>query len=97
MVIHVKDAETDMRVRELAHLRGIGITQAIREAVEEAIEADRKKVAANQDGSLAERLKPLFERLDRLPRPHLSTDKQFFDSLWGQADPSPTGEAKDVS
>ncbi|MBX3568991.1 MAG: type II toxin-antitoxin system VapB family antitoxin [Rhizobiaceae bacterium] len=71
-----------MLVRELARMRGIGITDAIKEAVQAAIDSDRRQAERDLDASLEERLKPLFERLDRLPRPPLSTDRQFFDSLW---------------
>jgi len=87
MVIHVKDAETDRLVRELARSRGVGITEAIREAVAEAIETDRNAVKARSSRPLVERLKPLFERLDRLPRPPESDDKAFFDDLWGEEPP----------
>lgn len=84
MVIHVKDAETDRLVRELARSRGIGITEAIKEAVVEAIETDRNVAVSRRNQTLEERLKPLFDRLDRLPRPPASTDKEFFDDLWGE-------------
>ncbi len=80
MVIHVKDEETDALVRELAESRGISLTTAIREAAREAIEADRKARVPQQP--LEDRIRPLLERLDRLPRSQTVTDKAFFDELW---------------
>ena len=82
MVIHVKDVETDDLVRRLAHSRGIGITEAIKEAVREAISSDNLRQA--HDSDLEGRLKPLFARLDRLPRPSVKVDKDFFDQAWGE-------------
>lgn len=84
MVIHVKDDETDALVRKLANARGIGITAAIKEAVAEALAADKE--AQDQRLPLAVRLKPLLDRLDRLPRSGVKTDKAFFDELWGEKD-----------
>ena len=84
MVLHVKDVETDVLVRRLAETRGIGITEAINEAVREALEADSQRAARSDNLELGERLRPLFNRLDRLPRTQLRTDKRFFDELWGE-------------
>jgi antitoxin VapB len=82
MAFHVRDPKTDALVRELARSRGIGITEAIREAVEKALAED----AAQKGGqpSLAESLKPLLDEMDRLPRTGLRADKKFFDELWGE-------------
>lgn len=84
MVIHVKDAETDLLVRELARVRGVGITAAIREAAAEALSADRTERDRTDNRSLEERVQPLLDRLDRLPRSTIVTDKAFFDDQWGQ-------------
>lgn len=86
MVIHVKDEETDALVRRLAEERGVGITTAIKEAVQEALHADSVRAAEQDDRPLEERLKPLLDRLDRMPRTRLRTDKQFFDELWGEGE-----------
>jgi antitoxin VapB len=82
MAFHVRDPKTDALVRELARSRGIGITEAIREAVEKSLAED----AAQKGGqpSLAESLKPLLDEMDRLPRTGLRADKKFFDELWGE-------------
>ena len=83
MAFHVRDPKTDALVRELARKRGIGITEAIREAVEQALTAD---ATAERKSSLMERLQPLFDRIDRMPRTGLVADKKFFDEMWGQED-----------
>lgn len=84
MVIHVKDAETDALVRALARTRGIGITEAIKEAVGEALAADKEAQSDASDRPLEERLQPLLDRLDRLPRSDVETGKAYFDDLWGE-------------
>jgi antitoxin VapB len=84
MAFHVRDPRTDELVRELARKRGVGITEAIREAVEEALESE--EVRSKPQKSLRERLQPLLDRMDRLPRTGLAADKEFFDELWGQGD-----------
>ena len=83
MVLHVKDVETDALVRQLAQSRGIGITDAIREAVREALEADGSRAARADQARLEDRLRPLFNRLDRLPRPGTPPEKAFCDDLLG--------------
>jgi antitoxin VapB len=85
VAIHVRDPETDALVRELARRRGIGITEAIREAVDEALKSERPLVAVEErEAALWERLKPLLDKVDALPRTGLTVDKQFYDELWGQ-------------
>lgn len=83
MVIHVKDAETDALVRRLAVERGVGITTAIKEAVEETLKRDSQAKSGAENGA-DERIRTLFERWDRLPKSEVATDKAFFDELWGE-------------
>ena len=61
-----------------------GETGTGKEAVAEALAADKE--AQDQRLPLAVRLKPLLDRLDRLPRSGVKTDKAFFDELWGEKD-----------
>jgi antitoxin VapB len=82
MAFHVKDPKTDALVRELARSRGIGITEAIREAVEKTLADDL--ALKGERTSLAESLKPLLDEMDRLPRTGLRADKKFFDEMWGE-------------
>jgi antitoxin VapB len=87
MAIHVRDPPTDALVRELARRRGIGITEAIRQAVDEALKSERAGKTEDERGaSLRERLKPLLDKVDALPRTGLAADKQFYDELWGQGE-----------
>ncbi|MCB1713447.1 MAG: type II toxin-antitoxin system VapB family antitoxin [Candidatus Riesia sp.] len=85
MTINLRNSETDKLIRKLAARRGVGLTEAVREAVEEALARDEES-ASQQGEALRERLAPLFARLDRLPRTGKRTDKQFFDEMWGQGD-----------
>jgi len=82
MAFHVRDAKTDALVRELARSRGIGITEAVREAVEKTLAEDTARQGGQR--SLAEKLGPLLDEMDRLPRTGLKADKAFFDELWGE-------------
>lgn len=80
MVLHVRDEETDRLVRDLANRRGIGITEAIREAVEEALAAEAGKKP------LWDRTADLRVKVSAFPLTGKAADKQFFDDLWGEED-----------
>lgn len=80
MAFHVKDPRTDAVVRELAQRRGIGITEAIREATEEALRRDETKL------SLWDRTADLRARVASWPDTGKKADKAFFDDMWGQGD-----------
>lgn len=45
MAIHVRDPETDSLVRRLARRKGVGLTDAIREAVANELERDEKALS----------------------------------------------------
>jgi antitoxin VapB len=78
MAFHVRDPATDEAVRRLATLKGKSLTATIREAVEQEYERERRKIP------LAERLKPLQDRLKALSKPGgLPADKAFYDELSG--------------
>lgn len=80
MALHIRDEETDALVRELASRRGIGLTEAVRVAVENELARERKRL------SLRERLKPLVDEVARARKTEGMPDKAFYDELWGQAD-----------
>lgn len=80
MILHVRDEKTDALVRALASKRGISLTEAVREAVEEALARDEQGL------SLWERTADLRERIESYPLTGNSADKRFFDSLSGQED-----------
>jgi antitoxin VapB len=79
MAIHVRDPETDALVRELARRRGIGITEAIREAVDEALKSKRQ-------ADLWQATEEIREKLKAYPETGEVVDKRFFDELWEQED-----------
>lgn len=78
MAFHIRDPKTDALVRELATKRGIGLTEAVREAVQNELAREREKIP------VMERLKPIFDELDALPRTGLEADKAFYDWLSGE-------------
>lgn len=78
MVLHVRDAKTDALVRELAQKRGISLTEAVREAVEEALVREERKQ------TLWARTADLRAKVESHPLTGKTVDKQFFDSLSGQ-------------
>jgi antitoxin VapB len=77
MAFYVRDEATDAAVRELARIKGKGLTETIREAVEKEIERARKEVP------LMERIKALQEEVAKYPKTGLKADKAFFDELSG--------------
>lgn len=71
MALHIRDEETDRLVRSLAEIKRIGLTEAVKLAVTNEI----KRVP------LMERIRPIQERLAKVPRTGLKADKAFYDSL----------------
>jgi antitoxin VapB len=80
MVLHVRDAETDALVRELALRRGISLTEAIKEAVQLALSHEAERV------SLWDSTADLRATIASYPVTGLSADKAFFDELSGQGE-----------
>jgi antitoxin VapB len=76
MSFYIKDAATDEAVRRLAELRGVSLTEAIREAVEKALRDERRK-------TLPDRLDAIARDLQEYPRTGLEADKEFYDRLSG--------------
>ena len=75
MAFHIKDPATDAAVRRLAAERGMSLTAAVREAVENELKRCRR---------------PLVERIDEITKEYrsypvtgLTADKAFFDELSG--------------
>ncbi len=78
MAFHVRDPETDALVREYARVRRVGLTEAVRLAVDEALQRRREEVQ-----SRLERTRAITERIARAPRTGEKADKAFFDELSG--------------
>jgi antitoxin VapB len=79
MAIHVQDEETDWLVRDFARRRGVGITAAIKLAVQEATE---KELSAGD--ALARKIEPIVSRLRAIKKPEVQDDKEFMDEMWGE-------------
>jgi antitoxin VapB len=81
MAIHVQDDEADRLVREFARRRGIGITQAIKTAVQEATRHEKLGGQA-----LRQRIEPLIQQVRaNLKEPFsFEEDKAFMDEMWGE-------------
>jgi antitoxin VapB len=79
MTIHVRDAEADRLIRELAEARGVSITEAIRHAAAAALNDVKKNSGLRNEAAVAS----MLERWDRLPRTPETSTKEFADGLWG--------------
>ena len=71
MALHIRDHETDRLVRNLAEIKKLGLTETIKLAVENELKRT----------SLAERVRPIQERIAAYPKTGLKADKAFYDSL----------------
>jgi antitoxin VapB len=80
MAFHVRDPETDALVRKLAKRKGVGITEAIREAARNELEREESKL------SLWERTADIRAEIASWPKTGLKADKAFFDSLSDEED-----------
>ena len=80
MAIHIRDPETDRLARKLAARRGIGLTEAVREAVRHELEREEEKL------SLWERTAAIRARIASAPDTGLEADKDFYDWLSGEDD-----------
>jgi len=76
---HVRDPKTDALVRELARKRGVGLTEAIRDAVDAELRRDRQ-------ADFIAKVRELQARIAARGRTGLVADKAFFDDLSGQGD-----------
>ena len=78
MAFHVRDPETDRLVRKLAERKGVGITEAVRDAARNELEREDKKL------SLWERTADIRAELNANADPNFTPDKAFFDWLSGE-------------
>ncbi len=80
MAFHVRDPKTDALVRKLAKRKGVGITEAVREAAAHELELEESKL------SLWERTADIRAEIASWPETGLKADKAFFDSLSDEED-----------
>lgn len=74
MAVHIRDEETERLVRNLASLKKLGLTEAIRVAVE----GELKRIP------LGDRIRPIQDRIAAAGRNGPRADKAFFDELCGE-------------
>ena len=77
MAFHVRDRRTDALVRELARKRQVGLTEAIRLAVDAEL---RRDVEATP---MLERIRAIRAEVGQRRRTGKAADKAFFDALSG--------------
>jgi antitoxin VapB len=82
MAFHVRDAETDRVVRELARRKGATLTETIREAAAKELEALITAENARDTRPFAERIKDIRDRIAARGFTGLKADKAFYDSLY---------------
>jgi antitoxin VapB len=75
MALSIRDKETDAAVRRLAALKKKGLTETVREAVENELQRIQSR------STLMERIEALHRRMDKYPRTGKKADKAFYDSL----------------
>ena len=80
MAFHVRDRETDSLVRELARKRQVGLTDAIKLAVDAEL---RRDVEATP---MLARIRAIRTEVAQRQRTGLKADKAFFDELSGDDD-----------
>ena len=78
MAFHVRDKATDALVRKLADQRGVGLTEAVRLAVE--AELGRKHAEVEER---LRRMRAISDEVAKWPRTGLKADKAFFDEMSG--------------
>ena len=80
MAFHIRDAATDTVVRELARMKGVGLTEAVKAAAEAELKREREKLP------LRERIRPIQDEVASWGRTGLVADKAFYDSLNDEED-----------
>ena len=77
MALSIRDKATDQAVRRLAEIKGKGLTETIREAVESEL------ARAEREVPLIDRIRALQQEFAKYPKTGLEADKAFFDELSG--------------
>ena len=78
MTLHITDQQADAAARKLAAMRRLSISEAVKAACLEAIEADSRKTP------LALRISDIQARIKAAPLTGLKADKAFFDAEYGE-------------
>lgn len=75
MALSIRDKATDVAVRQLALLKRKGLTETVREAVENELRRTRETMP------LVDRLRAIGDRYKTRPETGEKADKAFFDDL----------------
>jgi antitoxin VapB len=78
MPLNIRSEEVNQLAEKLASRAGVSKAEAVRLALTNELERREPRVP------LAERLKPLLDRMDAVPRTGLKADKAFYDRLNGE-------------
>ena len=78
MPLNIRSEEVNRLADKLASLARVSKTEAVRMALVNELEGRERALP------LAERLKPLLDRIDAIPNTGLEADKAFFDELSGE-------------
>jgi len=78
LTLHITDQQADAAARKLAAMRSLSISEAVKVACLEAIEADSRKIP------LAQRISDIQARIKAAPATGLKADKAFFDAEYGE-------------
>lgn len=77
MAFHIRDPEADRAVRELAARKGLSLTDAVKQAVQNEL------LQMDQNVPFLERIRDLQQRVAAYPKTGLKADKAFYDELSG--------------
>jgi antitoxin VapB len=77
MAFHIRDEETDQLARKLARIKKVGLTEAVKASLRDAVRKEEAKVP------LMERLRPILDEIKKYPETGKKADKKFFDDLSG--------------
>lgn len=67
MGLNIKNPETEKLIRELAQLRGQGITEVLTDVIGREVERERRKPAPNDLEARRRRIDKIVEEYNRLP------------------------------
>jgi antitoxin VapB len=84
MAFHIKDADTDRLVRELAARSGMSMTEAVRRAAaNELARVDAEDAQRDKGKTFEQLVREIQDDLARFPRTGLKADKAYYDELSG--------------
>lgn len=75
MPLNIRNEQVNILAETLASRAGVSKTEAVRLALTNEIDRQAKAIP------LADRLRPLLDEIDAVPRTALEADKAFYDSL----------------